>query len=52
MEAAADFKSEYYQGEIFAMSGGTPKHSVICVNLIWCIREGIRKKTASVLKAT
>jgi len=44
MEAAADYKSEYYQGEIFAMSGGSPKHSVICVNLIWCIRGGIRNK--------
>ncbi len=33
-EAAADYKSEYYQGEIFAMSGGSPKHSSIIFNLI------------------
>jgi len=41
MEAAADYKSEYYQGEIFAMSGGTRKHSLVCVNLIRRISEGI-----------
>ncbi|OQX22101.1 MAG: hypothetical protein BWK80_31405 [Desulfobacteraceae bacterium IS3] len=41
MEAAADFKSEYYQGEIFAMSGGSLDHSTICVNLNWAIREAI-----------
>jgi len=34
MEAAADYKSEYYQGEIFAMSGGSLKHSSIIFNLI------------------
>jgi Uma2 family endonuclease len=34
METAADYKSEYYNGEIFAMSGGTPDHSSIAVNLI------------------
>ncbi len=44
IEAAADYKSEYYQGEIFAMSGGSPKHSRICVNLNWAIREATRNK--------
>jgi Uma2 family endonuclease len=33
MEAAADVKIEYYQGEIFAMTGGSPNHSTICFNL-------------------
>ncbi len=33
MEAAAEYKSEYYDGEIFAMSGGSFDHSTICVNL-------------------
>ncbi len=41
MEAAAAYKSEYYQGEIFAMSGGTRKHSLLCVNLIRRISEEI-----------
>ncbi len=44
MEAAADFKSEYYQGEIFAMSGGSPKHSIITFNLIREIGQGLRKR--------
>jgi len=44
MEAAADYKSEYYQGEIFAMSGGSLKHSRICVNLNRSIWEATRNK--------
>ncbi len=44
IEAAADYKSEYYQGEIFAMSGGSPKHSRLCLNLNWAIREATRNK--------
>ena len=33
METVADTKSEYYNGEIFAMSGGTTDHSRVAVNL-------------------
>ncbi len=44
MEAAADFKSEYYQGEIFAMSGGSPDHSTICFNLNRRVGEAIDNK--------
>lgn len=33
MEGAADYKSEYYEGEIFAMTGGTADHSTVAVNL-------------------
>lgn len=33
MEEAAEYKSEYYAGEIFAMAGGTANHSTIAVNL-------------------
>lgn len=33
METVADYKSEYYNGEIFAMSGGTTDHSLIAVNI-------------------
>ena len=33
METVADYKSEYYNGEIFAMSGGTADHSLIAVNI-------------------
>lgn len=44
MEAVAEFKSEYYQGEIFAMTGGTAKHSLICVNLTHDLWEAVRNK--------
>jgi len=33
IERAALVKSEFYQGEMFAMSGGTPQHSRIGTNL-------------------
>ncbi len=34
IERAAEYKSEYYDGQIYAMSGGTRWHSVIGVNLL------------------
>lgn len=34
LERAADYKSEYIDGEIFAMSGGSRRHSLIAGNLI------------------
>ena len=33
IERAADFKSEFFDGEMFVMSGGTPMHSLIATNL-------------------
>jgi len=33
-ERAADFKSEFFDGEVFAMSGGTAQHSQIAANFI------------------
>lgn len=33
-EREADFKSEYYQGEVFAMSGASYNHNVIAANLL------------------
>ena len=34
MEEVADYKSEFYGGEIFALSGGSADHSLIAGNLI------------------
>lgn len=34
LERAAETKSEFYDGEVFAMAGGTRWHSLICANLI------------------
>ena len=33
LEQVAEYKSDYYDGEIFAMAGGTVRHSLICSNL-------------------
>lgn len=34
LDAASDVKSEYFRGEVFAMAGGTPEHSLVCANFI------------------
>jgi Uma2 family endonuclease len=34
MERAAEFKSEFFDGEMFAMAGGSRRHSLIASNLI------------------
>jgi Uma2 family endonuclease len=34
LERQAEYKSEYYAGEIFAMAGGSPEHSLIAANVI------------------
>ena len=44
MEKAATEKHEYYQGEIFAMSGAKPRHNVIAKNLIRDIANALRGK--------
>src|SRR5688500_16606245 len=41
-EEAADYRSEFYRGEIFAMSGGTPRHNVIGVNITVSSRGRLR----------
>lgn len=33
LEETAEFRSEYYNGQIFPMAGGTPNHNRIAVNL-------------------
>ena len=41
------YKSEYYNGEIFAMAGGSHKHSVICSNMIQRVGERSKIKIVS-----
>lgn len=33
-ERESDFKHEYFAGEVFAMAGGTPKHSLLKANVV------------------
>lgn len=41
-ERVAEFKSEFYQGEIFAMTGGSPTHNDIGVNLVSSLKNRLR----------
>ena len=41
MEVQSEFRSEFYEGQIFAMTGGSPRHSQICVNVIRRVAEAI-----------
>src|SRR2546423_8829789 len=34
LERAAAFKSEFFDGEVFAIAGGSPMHSLIAANII------------------
>ncbi len=43
-EEIADYKSEYYDGEIFAMAGGTYNHSAICFNVIRHVGDALDGK--------
>jgi len=41
-ERVAEYKSEFYQGEIFAMTGGSPTHNDISVNVVTSLRNSLR----------
>jgi len=42
LERAADFKSEFYDGEMFAMAGGAPMHSLIATNIAGELRTKLK----------
>ena len=44
MERAAEYKSEYYGGEVFAMSGGTGNHALFAANSITLLNIALRGK--------
>jgi Uma2 family endonuclease len=48
IERQAELKSEYYEGEIFAMSGGSPEHSLIAANVISDLHSQLRGKPCRV----
>jgi Uma2 family endonuclease len=48
LEEAADYKSEYYQGEIFAMAGGTRNHSLITANTTTALNNALEAKPCEV----
>lgn len=47
-ERAADFKSEFFDGEMFAMVGGTPTHSLIAANFVGEARQALKGRPCKV----
>jgi len=41
-ERLAEFKSEFFDGEMFAMAGASRRHSLICSNLVALLRPKLR----------
>jgi Uma2 family endonuclease len=50
-ERSADYKSDYYDGEIFDMSGGTLAHSLICSNVIRQVGNQLADKPCVVFES-
>jgi Uma2 family endonuclease len=48
MEEAADYKSEFYQGEIFAVAGGSSDHNVITGNIHTALNTALAAKPSRV----
>lgn len=48
IEREAVYKSEYFNGEIFAMSGASRKHNLITLNLASAIHQQLLEKTCEV----
>jgi Uma2 family endonuclease len=46
-ERAASYKSDYYDGEIFAMAGGTAQHSRIVTNILGELHARLKGKPCS-----
>lgn len=44
-EEVAEEKHEFYRGEIFLMSGGSPRHNTIIVNTITALHNQLRGKS-------
>ena len=47
-ERNAEFKSEYYRGEMFAMAGASANHNLIVLNAGSSLREQLKKKPCRV----
>lgn len=50
-ERAADFKSEYYDGEIVVMAGGTGNHSIVSGNVHTLLNNALEPKPCGVFNS-
>jgi Uma2 family endonuclease len=48
LERQAEYKSEYLNGEIFAMSGASREHNLIAVNITSSLNQQLREKPCEV----
>jgi Uma2 family endonuclease len=44
IERDADWRSEYFDGEMFAMAGGSPMHSLVKSNVITSLNVALRRR--------
>ena len=44
IETTAEYRSEYYDGQIIPMAGGKPNHNQLAINLTSAINYNLRKK--------
>jgi Uma2 family endonuclease len=47
LERAATYKSDYYDGEIFDMSGGTSRHSLISANIVGALWHRLKGRSCT-----
>jgi Uma2 family endonuclease len=50
-ERQASLKSEFFQGEVFAMTGGSPNHSLIAANFVREAGNGLKNKPCAVFSS-
>ncbi|MCE3015054.1 MAG: Uma2 family endonuclease [Pirellula sp.] len=48
IERRAEFKSQYFQGEMFAMAGASREHNLIVANLIGEVRNSLKNRPCEV----
>ncbi len=44
IEREAEYKSEYFAGEMFAMAGAAERHSLICMNIYGLLHQQLRQR--------
>ena len=47
-ERKAEFKSHYFQGEMFAMAGASREHNLIVANLVGEVRNALKDRSCEV----
>ena len=48
LERESDVRHEFFEGEVFAMAGGTNRHNLLVLNCVVALRTGLRGKKCRV----